>query len=168
MWEQKPISKIDDSLQIAWLAGILEGEGSFGFYNNKASVAITMTAEDIIARVGMLMNTTYSMQTRRKNHWKDTYSIRLSSSKAIYIMTTILPFMGTRRTAKIKEVLTLHAAAQAYRLTKLRSINIEIDDLITCWKNWDVNQSFRAFAKNLGLHPENLRRRLKKANAYTK
>lgn len=168
MWERKPISKIEDPLQVAWLAGILEGEGSFGFYRKKATVAITMTDEDVIARVSLLMNTTYSMQPRRKENWKSTYSIRLSSSKAVYIMATVLPFMGVRRSAKISEILALHAAAQEERVRKLKCPSIPLDELILRWGNWDKKQSFRAFARDIGLHPENLRRQLKNANAYAR
>ena len=168
MWERKPISKIEDPLQIAWLAGILEGEGCFGFYRKKATVAITMTDEDVIARVSLLMKTRYSMQSRRKENWKDTYSIRLSSSKAVYIMATVLPFMGTRRSAKINEILALHTTAQEERLRKLKCPSIPINELILRWQNWDETQSFRAFAREIGLHPENLRRQLKNANAYVR
>jgi hypothetical protein len=97
--------------EIAWLAGLLEGEASFGLTNNKRSPAIWigMTDVDIIERVRNLIDSSKSVNVKednRKEGYKTVYRLTLNGSRAISWMMTIYPLMSVRRKAKIREVLS--------------------------------------------------------------
>lgn len=91
---------------LLWLAGLLEGEGSFG----KASpsmpgsprVVVSMTDEDVIQRVATLWGMTVFRHHRGKEKgWKPTCITRLSGGKAVALMKRLRPLMGQRRQAQI-------------------------------------------------------------------
>jgi hypothetical protein len=96
--------------EIAWLAGVLEGEGSFGLTNKGKSPAIWlgMTDSDIVERVRVLIDPSKSIslfQDIRKEGYKTSYRITFNGSRAVEWMMTIYPLMSVRRKAKIKECL---------------------------------------------------------------
>lgn len=99
----------------AWLAGLLEGEGSFFVYGVGqtdgtrpcACVQVHMTDQDIIARAADLMDaqSTTVRRAKGKPHWKQTYQARVAGARAERVMRSVRPFMGDRRGAKIDEIL---------------------------------------------------------------
>lgn len=98
---------------IAWLAGLLEGEGSFGHIGNCLTVQLTMTDRDIVERAGKLCGyTNITERKRREAHHKTQYGWQVSGAKAERVMRLILPFMGERRSQKIKELLPLFEQRQ--------------------------------------------------------
>jgi hypothetical protein len=93
--------------KIVWIAGLIEGEGTF--YLNKGRypvVAVIMTDEDIIKRckeftgIGSVRGP-YLPYNSKKPLW----SWKVSGRKAAALMMTILPLMGEKRQTKIKECL---------------------------------------------------------------
>lgn len=103
--------KISD---LAWAAGLLEGEGSFGWINGYPYVSIEMTDEDVIRRYAGLFPTRRGRKVmHRKNRndpfsgnpRKDTWRYEIQGPYAVGLMMSILPFMGTRRSQKIKSIL---------------------------------------------------------------
>ena len=95
---------------IAWLAGILEGEGSFGLTNKGKSPAIWlgMTDSDIVERVRVLIDPSKSInlfKDIRKEGYKTSYRVTFNGSRAVEWMMTIYSFMSVRRQAKIRECL---------------------------------------------------------------
>ncbi len=92
--------------EVAWLAGIVEGEGCFQFNRNTPSIKVVMTDKDIIERVCSLFQCNLVYGGKRGNH-KPIFIAHVSSYKAAQWMMTILPFMGERRFDKIKNVLQL-------------------------------------------------------------
>ena len=115
-------------IELAWLAGILEGEGSFFLENNRsggklyryAIVTVNMTDKDVIDRVSALFGTTTYAIPNTKAGKKPAYRATLKSHKAVVLMEHLLPFMGERRSAKILEVLT---AFKAIEPTEIRRAN---------------------------------------------
>jgi len=95
-----------DIKTIAWLAGILEGEGCFLLKGNNTSpcIQLKMKDEDIIKRVASLWNVTVIENKKQELHWSQTYQVNLYGNRAVAWMFTIYSFMGKRRQAKIKEV----------------------------------------------------------------
>jgi hypothetical protein len=95
--------------ELAWLAGLLEGEGSF-FLAKKSNgfayprVSLNMTDEDIIQRVASMLERRY-WPFPRKPPRKTQYALQLEGRPAIKLMEDILPFMGIRRSAKIQELI---------------------------------------------------------------
>lgn len=110
-------------VEIAWLAGLFEGEGSFGLDKRsskryKVSTSppqpfckIAMTDEDIIKRVGRLLNRLPFSPTVRLNgqdvaqtrYNKQVYVVSVGDRETLdYFLPKILPYMGERRTKQIQ------------------------------------------------------------------
>ena len=92
------------------MAGLLEGEGCFGFYGNRQPVIIVqMTDPDVIQKFANYFNSSVNLanrKARREYGHKQTYRTVLNGSKAAGLMMTLYQFMGERRKAKIREVLS--------------------------------------------------------------
>lgn len=98
---------------LMWLAGLLEGEGWFGTTgaqntkNRYAAVNVSMTDHDVVQRVAAILqcpcNGPYSPASRPQN--KPYWSAKVTGKRAVEIMQIVLPYMGMRRSTKIKEVL---------------------------------------------------------------
>jgi len=95
------------SVQIAWLAGILEGEGSFKLNDNSANIQLNMTDEDTVKKVARLFNRQYSenRSPERVGH-KRLYYVNIMGTPAIEWMMTIYSLMSYRRQEKIREIIT--------------------------------------------------------------
>lgn len=107
-------------LQYAWAAGVLEGEGCFSIFQRKTakwdhkSLAIhcEMTDEDVIRKlhsvfdvgtVNIRENTKGRTDFRpRKKTWIWSVQNHVGIEK---VCQYVLPYMGERRSAKIKELL---------------------------------------------------------------
>lgn len=102
--------------KLLWVAGLLEGEGWFGLKNTKTgtikgniSIGVHMTDLDVLqklqdyTRVGTLHG---AYKNGEGN--KERYLFRVSGSNAYNLMKSILPYMGIRRSAKIRELLKLY------------------------------------------------------------
>jgi hypothetical protein len=92
-------------VELHWLAGLLEGEGSFmaGPPSNPRSpvISLNMTDEDIVSRVGDLFGRTpFVIQPRREN-WSTSYQVRLTGRNAVAWMRALQPLLGQRRRAQI-------------------------------------------------------------------
>jgi hypothetical protein len=109
-------------IDVAWLAGLLEGEGSFFVQKrpdrrrDQARVYLAMTDEDVVRRAASLMGApSVQRRVRREDHWKDQYVAVVTGSKATAVMRSILPHLGERRAARVREILSAdlsHAAQQ--------------------------------------------------------
>ena len=106
------------SVEIAWLAGLLEGEGSFSKAKGSVTVQLGMTDEDTVRRAAKLVGDPFvgSHQIHRwgKNQ-KINYRWTLCGDKAAAWMMTIYPLMSSRRQARIRELLSVWKATRPYR-----------------------------------------------------
>ena len=106
--------------QIAWIAGLLEGEGYFGIdqrsskrYTNSKSPAspfikIAMVDEDIIARLSTYLDKPYYLPTRPTTKGKQVYQLHIGEKrKVLWLLQRIRPYLGERRGAKVDECLSL-------------------------------------------------------------
>jgi hypothetical protein len=106
--------------QIAWIAGLLEGEGSFGidrrsekrYKNSKAPpspfIKIAMVDEDVIARLSVLLDKPYYVPSRLTVKGKKVFQLHIGEKKKVlWILQRIRPYMGVRRGEKIDECLDL-------------------------------------------------------------
>lgn len=100
------------SEEIAWLAGILEGEGSFWLNKSTVSgklyqyplITVNMTDLDVIERVTELFGVTpYKIPIRpdRKQSWRAT----IQGAGAVSLMRLLRPWMSERRGEKIDELI---------------------------------------------------------------
>ena len=99
--------------QVAWVAGILEGEGSF-VSSQSVSIRVTMTDLDILERlqkvtgVGRIYDT-----TRRKDTHKEAWIWTVQRRAHIrHIIEAVLPWLGKRRTVAANKLLERIANAR--------------------------------------------------------
>jgi hypothetical protein len=101
-------------LEIAWIAGLLEGEGSFGIarrvVKNKVLpdrlslqpvARIGMTDRDVIERFARLVGVAFNQQHTRRGARKPLYQAAVSNRRALLLMERIRPMMGERRQRQI-------------------------------------------------------------------
>jgi hypothetical protein len=90
---------------IAWLAGLIEGEGCFSRSKRGVpEIEIAMTDEDVIRRAAILMNSSVQKKhppSWRTRNWSPQWRTRAYGNNAIEIMKLVRPHMGRRRTTKI-------------------------------------------------------------------
>lgn len=102
---------------IAWLAGLLEGEGCFTYEENgqrwrHARVTLGMTDADVVQRAAALMpGSRYVVShppSRQRLGNKPLHIARCNGRSALTLMRLVLPYMGERRAARITEIINLH------------------------------------------------------------
>ena len=116
MMEAEPTSLTE--IEIAYLAGLLEGEGCFQHEGNrgKLRVNIGMVDRDIIERVHTLFKKDcpsappiiHDRRSERYPRHSDQYIARVNGDQARHFMKLVLLYMGERRGAKIRECLDCH------------------------------------------------------------
>jgi len=94
-----------DHDDLVWLAGLLEGEGSFDLHRGKyPRIRLGMTDRDVVGRAATLLGGKVRLSLKPKPA-KAMWHTEISGTKATEVMREILPYMGARRSAKIAEVL---------------------------------------------------------------
>ncbi len=88
-----------------WLAGLLEGEGSFLAGPPSAprspAVQVAMVDRDVVARAGGLLAVAVMVVPSRREGWRTAYSVRVRGAPAVLWMKRLRPLMGTRRREQI-------------------------------------------------------------------
>ena len=107
--------KLRSMSDIAWVAGLIEGEGSFT-WRSSPTISIQMSDLDIVLRAARLLggNVRGPYQPKGKASYKRTWAFAVSGSNAASWMMTIYSFMGERRRAKIEEVLAIWKSKPGY------------------------------------------------------
>lgn len=102
--------------EIGWLAGILEGEGYFGFNGSgrTPSIQVSMTDEDVILRlanlferiIGKRVNVqTNDRFTRLNEKWQIQFKVVVNGDSARMVMLLVINDMGYRRRQRMWQVL---------------------------------------------------------------
>ena len=92
---------------LLWLAGLLEGEGSFDAHRGKyPRIRLAMTDRDVVGRAATLMDAKIRLSLHPAPA-KPTWHTEISGERAAEIMRQILPHMGTRRSGRIAEALSV-------------------------------------------------------------
>lgn len=101
-----------DLRSIAWLAGLLEGEGSFA-RGPHARINLAMTDVDVVRRAADLMGgaEVYAIPVPGQ---KTRYQFGVYGPTAAGWMMTLWPFMGARRRERISEQLLKWRATPAH------------------------------------------------------
>jgi hypothetical protein len=105
------------------MAGLLEGEGSFGLdkrskkrYENSTSppsvyIKISMIDEDVIQKMANLVNKTYFSPTRATLQNKKVYTLHIGDRETLHgvagpfglvLLPRIFPYLGKRRKAQVQ------------------------------------------------------------------
>jgi hypothetical protein len=103
-----PIAEAD----LHWLAGLLEGEGTFltGPPSAPRSPAIQfwMTDRDVVERAAALLGVSVMVVPARREDWKTAYAVRLRGKRAVTWMKRLRPLMGIRRGQQIDRAVASH------------------------------------------------------------
>ncbi len=86
------------TVDIAWLAGLLEGDGYFGQVRKCPIIKLAMTAEDTVTRVASMWG---SVVNHRRNIWETT----ISGARSVSIMMTLYTFLGKRRREMVASII---------------------------------------------------------------
>ena len=99
--------------QAAWLAGLLEGEGSF-VSGKSIAIQVTMTDLDIIQRLPAITGVGRIYRARvQKAHYKDAWLWSVQRRAHIrHVINTVLPWLGERRSAAALKLLDRVANAR--------------------------------------------------------
>lgn len=97
--------------EIAWIAGLLEGEGCFlspkGRYCSPI-IQLIMTDKDVMIKAAKILGTKKVIKckqdTRGKNP-KQLYRTNVYGSRAIQWMMTLYTLLGERRQMKVREII---------------------------------------------------------------
>ena len=104
----------DAAQRVAWLAGVLEGEGSFltSRFDGRSypRVQITMSDRYVLDRAMSLMpgSRIYSVSDERQAErgWSDAWIVTVNGFPAAAVMRSVLPWMGSRRSTAIDRSLS--------------------------------------------------------------
>ncbi len=106
--------------ELHWLAGLLEGEGSFLMGPPSAPrypvLALQMTDEDVVARVSAMFGRKLGRWQSRHVREQPVFLVRITGAKAVAWMTALRPLMGERRRAQIDRAVASHAPTPTARL----------------------------------------------------
>lgn len=103
----------DDPRSVAWVAGLLEGEGTFSVNAGHPRVSIEMTDRDVLERACEVMRApgvwpkTPSERARSRG-WSQTYATAVTGLRGAELMVKLRPFMGERRTREIDRALAAY------------------------------------------------------------
>ena len=104
----------DSAARVAWLAGLLEGEGSFLSArfdgHSYPQVQMTMCDRFVLERAMTQMPSSriYAIADKRsaERGWSDSWMVRVNGAAAAAVMRAVLPWMGSRRTRAIDRSLS--------------------------------------------------------------
>lgn len=96
--------------QLAYLAGLLEGEGCFSIRRRAGrapvpEVRLQMQDRDVVDRVAAWLEASVYELVARGNQSRPSYVTRVDGTLALVLMKALKPMMGERRTAKIEEIM---------------------------------------------------------------
>jgi len=142
-------------LELAWLAGLMEGEGCFAF-GTSPKITISMTDKDVMEKAALLMVAPCRRINRPTITGKDVFRAELYGNPAIVLMEKLLPFMGERRSTKIREVLSAAATrrgkAVGERAGPSKLTELQAKDILERWNTGAASQS--QMAKEYGVSQE--------------
>jgi hypothetical protein len=149
--------------QFHWLAGILEGEGSFiagpPCSPNCPRISIQMTDEDVIEKVAKIFGRKYHLTKSAKSHYKPCFALALTGRRAVDLMRELRPLMSSRRRAQIDKSIDSYDPGKVE--ARQKNSRILTDEALNMARELlDSGESLRSVSRGLGVHHESLRRRL--------
>lgn len=118
-------------VELAWLAGLLEGEGSFLMYRchvggreyRYPKISVNMTDRDVIEHAARLLggNKMYPLPPSKEPNRKPAFRAHVSGWKAAELMRQAYPLLGHRRRARIDEILSEYEAQEPTQARRSRA-----------------------------------------------
>lgn len=142
---------------VARAAGILEGEGSFltKSKGHRPIIQCQMSDKDVIIGLQELWGGSVYYSSPRRDGWKETWQWHIGGEEAVAVMNEIRPFMYSRRSEKIAQVIKIWEDQKA-RLQKIKK-NADL----AAKEYLQTELSLRQVAKKYGITYETVRRHIK-------
>jgi hypothetical protein len=135
-----------EASDLAWLAGLLEGEGSFIAGPPSAprspAVQVSMVDGDVVERAAALLGVSVTVVPSRREGWRTAYCARIRGARAVLWMKRLRPLMGVRRQAQIDRAAASYAPDPRRQLSEQRA-----REALACLARGD---SVRQVAERLG------------------
>lgn len=132
-----------------WLAGILEGEGSFMAGSpstpRMSKIALRMSDRDVVERAAKIFGVAVTKNIPRQAHYKPMFQLKLSGKRAVEWMVILRPLMGIRRQGQIDAAIKAYYDRQTGRV-KLRDKDLDQIKLMLLQK-----QTHTSIAKKFGV-----------------
>ncbi len=140
--------------EVAWLAGLLEGEGSFFLQRRRSPcIRLQMVDKDVVVRAAALMGVGTRFVPRRRPNWSDQWKAAVQGHPALTVMAAVRPFMGNRRGADIDRLLNseyaVEAAVRAVRRPYPSNLGESCDEIAAAIKR--VNSAGFKTSSGMGL-----------------
>lgn len=119
---RRKCNRPDDASErdLYWLAGLLEGEGSFMRGSpskpHLPSIQCAMIDQDVVARAAAIFGCGVTTVRPRRSHWKQSYAIRVRGAAAVEWMTALRPLLGTRRREQVDRAVATYENRSNQRL----------------------------------------------------
>lgn len=142
--------------ELAWVAGLLEGEGCFSKKSNKGTarnviVSCQMTDPDVLRRLHRLAGGTFHGPYPNGPRGRlPRYTWRVHGETARSLMADLLPLMGLRRSARIRELIK---AFDAVPLRFFKLLHVATGRVV-------VVRNLESWLDKHGMHQSNLWRTL--------
>jgi len=137
---------------MAWLAGIIEGEGCFLVLDSRVAVVVAMTDEDVVCRVADLFGVTAQSYFPKRVGSKRVYVARATGARAVSIMSAVSGYLGVRRRTKAQECLAVYAQALIAKDARNQSqARCSDEELVKAWEAKPAVMSLRQLSRNLGI-----------------
>ena len=95
------------ALDIGWIAGLFEGEGSFSYAGSSARLKISMVDRDVIYRIQETTGVG-NINTAELSSGKTIYNwVVCKRYDLLHLLASILPLLSERRRARVVEILDL-------------------------------------------------------------
>ena len=136
-----------------WIAGLLEGEGSFQpprpSSPNRPEITINMTDLDVMERFAKLVGENYihmgTKNVRRNPAWKPDYRVHIRGEKAVQLMRLLRPLMGSRRQAQIDKALV------AYQGSRRSHLGLASPVVVEAFRRARSGENMNTIAADLGI-----------------
>lgn len=147
-------SASDDENQHYWLAGLLEGEGSFlpppPSAPNRPAIQIAMTDEDVLARAAELLGVSYHRWQRKNPQAKASFQAALRGRRAVELMKQLYPLMGQRRRQQIDRALAAYTPPGSRQYVN-PAAKLTIEQVVVIKKRLKNGEPPQAIAADFGV-----------------
>ncbi len=114
---------------VAWLAGLLEGEGSFVVRpKNTPYISLKMNDKDVVEKAGAMMNVSVS---KKQNNYKTSFGVDVCWNIQVYSRNVILeliprmmPYFGGRRQGQAQKLYDVCARRKNVEADYLQNIEL--------------------------------------------
>lgn len=105
----------------AWLAGLLDGEGCFDAPRGNPRIRVKMSDLDVVLRAADVMGaTTYPEATAPGR--KPLLVAQITGERAVVVMRSLLPWLGSRRSAKVTDLILAFEARHRRNVVQLQAV----------------------------------------------